>query len=97
MPTPRRASPSDTPKKDLDKNPELAERLEPIRTDGRVERIMVITIEGYNWNCPRHITPRHSETELAEALEPMRARLARLEEENSALRAKMRPKINGLK
>lgn len=67
----------------LDEHPELTARLDSVRTGGRVERLMVIRVEGYNWNCPRHITPRYSEAELAEALQPVRARIAQLEGENN--------------
>ena len=43
----------------------------------RVERAVVIRVEGYDWNCPQHITPRYSEAELA----PLRARIRELEEQ----------------
>ena len=32
---------------------------------GRVERAFVIQVEAFDWNCPQHITPRFTETELA--------------------------------
>ncbi|NIH79106.1 pyridoxamine 5'-phosphate oxidase family protein [Amycolatopsis viridis] len=71
----------------LDEDPGLTRTLTETRTDGRVERLMVIRVEGFNWNCHQHITPRYSEAELAEALAPVRARIAELEEQNKALRA----------
>jgi hypothetical protein len=43
-------------------------------------------VEAWDWNCPQHITPRYTEEELAEALEPMRRRIADLEKENARLR-----------
>ncbi len=30
----------------------------------RVERGFVITVEGFDWNCPQHITPRFTETQI---------------------------------
>ena len=36
-----------------------------------VERAFVIKIEGFDWNCPQHITPRFSEHELREVLNPL--------------------------
>jgi predicted pyridoxine 5'-phosphate oxidase superfamily flavin-nucleotide-binding protein len=51
------------------------------------ERAYLVKVEGLDWNCPQHITPRFSEAELAEALAPIRQRLADLEAENAALRA----------
>ncbi|MEO3974561.1 pyridoxamine 5'-phosphate oxidase family protein [Streptomyces sp. CAU 1734] len=72
----------------LDESPELTERLSEPRTDGRVERLFVIKVEGLSWNCPQHITPRFSEDELSDALAPVRDHIARLEAENEALRAR---------
>ena len=51
-----------------------------------VERVMVIRIEAFDWNCPQHITPRYTEEEIANMLEPMRRRLDALEAENKRLR-----------
>jgi uncharacterized protein len=43
-------------------------------------------VEAFDWNCPQHITPRYTQAELAEALEPMRRRMEMLEAENARLR-----------
>lgn len=51
------------------------------------ERVLVIHVEAFDWNCQQHITPRYSEAELANILEPMRRRLESLEAENKRLRA----------
>jgi uncharacterized protein len=51
------------------------------------ERAILIHVEGFDWNCPQHITPRYTEEELVKALEPMRMRIEKLEEENKRLRA----------
>ncbi|MFJ7129692.1 pyridoxamine 5'-phosphate oxidase family protein [Streptomyces sp. NPDC098101] len=73
----------------VEKDPALAERLDSTRTEGTVEQLVTIRVEGYAWNCPNHITPRFSQDELSDALAPVRARMARLEEENAALRAEL--------
>ena len=31
----------------------------------RVERVVVIEVEAFDWNCPQHITPRYTEAEIA--------------------------------
>lgn len=49
----------------------------------RIERAIVIRVEGYDWNCPQHITARYSESELGPVLEPLRARIRQLEEQLS--------------
>ena len=66
--------------------------LEPLRHGykAHVERGLVIDIEGFDWNCPQHIMPRFTESELHEALSPLRAKLRALEDENRALRAEGR-------
>jgi predicted pyridoxine 5'-phosphate oxidase superfamily flavin-nucleotide-binding protein len=54
------------------------------------ERAMVIRVEAFDWNCPQHITPRYTQAELAEALEPMRRKMAELEAENARLKAELK-------
>jgi uncharacterized protein len=54
------------------------------------ERAIVIHVEAFDWNCPQHITPRYTQEELAEILEPMRRRLEALERENQRLRGEPR-------
>ncbi|MER5771702.1 pyridoxamine 5'-phosphate oxidase family protein [Streptomyces sp. NPDC001985] len=51
-----------------------------------VERLMVIDVEAYDWNCPQHIEPRYTAEELDEVLGPLRYRIAELERENARLR-----------
>ncbi|MFE5513430.1 pyridoxamine 5'-phosphate oxidase family protein [Streptomyces sp. NPDC056529] len=70
-------------------DPALAERLDSTRTEGTVEQLVTVRVEAFAWNCPNHITPRFSQEELADALAPVRGRIAHLEEENAALRAEL--------
>ena len=35
-----------------------------------IERAVLVTVAGYDWNCPQHITPRYSVAELDAALGP---------------------------
>lgn len=73
----------------LDVDPELTRSLMIEGYRGRPERILRITLEAFDWNCPQHITPRFTPAELAEALAPERERMAQLEAENRALRARL--------
>jgi len=50
------------------------------------ERAILIHVEGLDWNCQQHITPRFTEAELTAILEPIRLRLEALEAENKRLR-----------
>lgn len=64
---------------DADEDPELVKRVEMPTYRARVERLMLISLEAFDWNCPQHITPRFSAAEVERATEPLRARIARLE------------------
>ncbi|MGW5852544.1 pyridoxamine 5'-phosphate oxidase family protein [Streptomyces sp. NPDC055254] len=70
-------------------DPALAELLDSPRTEGTVEQLVTIRVEATAWNCPNHITPRFSRREFSDALAPVQDRLARLEQENAALRAEL--------
>jgi len=62
-------------------DPELIERVRTPGYNGRIERAFIITIEGYDWNCPQHITPRFTEAEMAIMTAPIQAQLRRLKEQ----------------
>ncbi len=68
---------------------EAAALLAKLRVPGEktpAERAIVIHVEGFDWNCPQHITPRFTQEELTGTLEPIRKRMEALEEENARLR-----------
>ncbi|QQS12028.1 MAG: pyridoxamine 5'-phosphate oxidase family protein [Rhodospirillales bacterium] len=47
--------------------------------DGVVERGVEIALEGFDWNCPQHVTPRFTAAEVEAMAAPLRARIAELE------------------
>src|SRR4051812_9005680 len=51
----------------------------------KIERVFVMRVEGFDWNCPQHITPRYTEEEIAELLGP---RIEALQAELERLRGK---------
>jgi hypothetical protein len=53
----------------------------------RSERALLFTVDAWDVNCPAHITPRFSESEVAAAVAELRRRIAVLEADNSRLRA----------
>lgn len=55
----------------------------------RAERIIVLHLEAFDWNCPQNITPRFTEREIAAAVMPLRDRLSALEAENADLRRRL--------
>jgi predicted pyridoxine 5'-phosphate oxidase superfamily flavin-nucleotide-binding protein len=42
------------------------------------ERVFLIDVVGFDWNCPQHITPRFTEAEISAAHQPLIDELARL-------------------
>lgn len=67
-------------------DPALLARLELPTYRARVERAFIISVEGYDWNCPQHITPRFTEDELQGAIGPLKAQIAELKEALKAAR-----------
>jgi hypothetical protein len=65
---------------------ELIEKLRVPEEKTPAERAMLIHVEGFDWNCQQHITPRYTQAELAEYLGPIQRRIEALERENTRLR-----------
>lgn len=72
--------------RELAHHPELADKVLQPDYKAKPERIILLHLEAFDWNCPQHITPRFSEAELQAALGPVRERLDDLEAENKRLR-----------
>lgn len=51
------------------------------------QRIMVFSLDAFDWNCPKFITPRFTQSEIQEAVQPLQERLEALEAENARLRS----------
>jgi uncharacterized protein len=75
--------------RELKSDPQLAETLTLPGYRAKPERLFVLHLEAFDWNCPQHITPRFTEREIAAALAPVRAHVEQLEAENKALRDKL--------
>jgi hypothetical protein len=54
--------------------PELARRLVTVDDGSVVERVVIVTVEAFDWNCPQHITQRFTLAELESGLAPSRRR-----------------------
>lgn len=70
------------------KRPELMELFTLDKYPARIERIIVLHVEAMDWNCPQHITPRYTESEINEALVPQREYIAQMEAELEKLKPK---------
>ena len=75
--------------RDLAAEPDLAARLALPSYKAKLERAFLLHLETFDWNCPQHITPRFTIAEIEPAVSSLRTRIAELEAENQALRAKI--------
>lgn len=71
-------------------DPALAARLGDPGYPAKVERGIVVSLEGFDWNCPQHITPRFSEAEVEAGVAPLIARLSAAEAERDRLAERLR-------
>ena len=53
------------------------------------ERVYVIRIEAFDWNCQQHIIPRYTEEEIRDVLEPIEKQMQELQKANEELRKKL--------
>jgi predicted pyridoxine 5'-phosphate oxidase superfamily flavin-nucleotide-binding protein len=51
----------------------------------RVERVAVVDVEAFDWNCPQHITQRFTLAEVEAVSQPLRDRIAELEAQMRAV------------
>lgn len=69
--------------------PPLAAQL-AVAGQGRVERLVIIMLEAFDWHCPQFITPRFDTTEIAQRVAPeidkLTFRIAELDTENARLK-----------
>jgi hypothetical protein len=65
---------------DAREHPQLADQLTPTpELRGSVERLFLIDVIAFDWNCPKYITPRYTEAEVESAVAPLKQRIAELE------------------
>jgi len=64
---------------DAREHPELVDQLAPEPLRSKVERLFLIQVISYDWNCPQYITPRFTAAEMENYAAPLKARIAELE------------------
>lgn len=55
-------------------NKDESEMLSQLAVEGyraSVERGFLITVSAFDWNCPQHITPRYTESEIEQIMAPL--------------------------
>ena len=68
---------------------EWTERLRDAEYQAVIERVFMIQVEAFDWNCQQHITPRFTAPEIEEALVQTAERMQALEDENKRLRGEL--------
>jgi predicted pyridoxine 5'-phosphate oxidase superfamily flavin-nucleotide-binding protein len=63
---------------------ELVDQLAPEPLRSKVERLFLIQVISYDWNCPQYITPRFTAAEMEKHAAPLKARIAELEAQLAA-------------
>jgi len=66
---------------------ELEKKLSDPGYSGRVERVIVFTVEAWNGNCPQHIHKRYTTEQIRPVVEKLEARIRELEEKLAATSA----------
>ena len=64
---------------DARQHPELVAQLAEAKVQRLVERLFLIEVVSFDWNCPKYITPRYTAAEIQELVAPLRQRIAELE------------------
>jgi predicted pyridoxine 5'-phosphate oxidase superfamily flavin-nucleotide-binding protein len=74
---------------ELKDTPELFTKITLQEYSIRPERMLVLTVKGFDWNCPQHITPRYTLEQIEEAYQPHHDYIAKLEEEIKVLKSRI--------
>ena len=64
---------------DARQHPELVAQFAEPETRGIVERVFLIDVISFDWNCPKYITPRYTTAEVEAAVASLKHRIAELE------------------
>lgn len=73
----------------IDENPELYGKLDLPDYKFHAERIFLLKVVAYDWNCPQHITPRYTLEEIQQEFAAQHDYINKLRQENAALKAQL--------
>lgn len=62
-----------------DADPALVRQVELPGYRARVDRVALIDVAAFDWNCPQHITQRFTHDQVEAVAQPLRERIAQLE------------------
>jgi uncharacterized protein len=69
---------------DAREHTELVDQLAPEPLRNKVERLFLIQVISYDWNCPQYITPRFTAAEVEKYAASLKVRIAELEAQLAA-------------
>ena len=72
--------------RDASEDPDLIAQLADERYPAVIERVIIIKVAAFDWNCQQHITPRYTLDEIHQQTSALRHRVAALEAENAEMR-----------
>ncbi len=75
---------------ELKDDPALYDQLDLSEYKFRPERMMILHIEAYDWNCPQHIIPRYTLADIETAFAAQRSQISKLETEIKELKQKIK-------
>jgi uncharacterized protein len=64
---------------DARQHPELVAKFATPDVQSIVERVFIINVVSFDWNCPKYITPRFTLAEIETLVAPLKQRIAELE------------------
>jgi predicted pyridoxine 5'-phosphate oxidase superfamily flavin-nucleotide-binding protein len=78
---------------ELNEDPALYKLLNLPGYKYKPERMLVLDIEAYDWNCPQHIIPRYTIEEIEDAFASQINRITELEDEIKRLKTKVKEQL----
>ena len=73
----------------IENDPDLLTQLTDAQYKGRPERVILFHVEAWDANCRQHIPLKYSQEDVESIVQPLRDRLAELEDENEILKKQL--------
>ena len=73
----------------IEDNPDLLKQLTDPQYKGKPERVIRFHVEAWDANCRQHIPLKYSQEDVESFVQPLKDRLAALEDENEALKKQL--------
>ena len=76
---------------DIKDRPDLIDLIIPEGHESLTERIVLLHVIAFDWNCPKYITPRYTIEEINEMFMPLQEHIKELKSEISRLKNEQQP------